>query len=134
MALTFDDRQLGRFDVAEHLAGTRRPQRDRRHHREKTLTPIHLSALLIMPDNPGLFWAMDSLAAAAEAGILDGDRYIAQLLASKEDVRAFRLIPRDAGTDKWLNARHFTALKKLGCAELYAVTYATIASFFDPAE
>jgi len=101
---------------------------------KKTLTPIHLSALLIMPDNPDLFWAMDSLAAAAEGGILDGDRYIAQLSASKEDVRAFRLILCDAGTDKWLNDRHFTALKKLGCAALDAVTYATIASFFDPAE
>ncbi|MFM0176456.1 hypothetical protein PQR33_45005 [Paraburkholderia sediminicola] len=104
------------------------------HHREKTLTPIQLSALLTMPGNPGLFWAMDSLAAAAEAGILDGDKYIEQLFASKEDVRAFRLILRDAGADKWLNDRHFTALKKLGCAQLDAVTYASIASFFDPAE
>jgi hypothetical protein len=103
-------------------------------HREKTLTPIRLSALLTMPGNPGLAWAMDSLAAAAEAGILDGDKYIEQLFASKQDVRAFRLILRDAGADKWLTDRHFTALKKLGCAELDAVTYASVASFFDPAE
>ncbi|WP_341313542.1 hypothetical protein WN982_19515 [Paraburkholderia sp. IMGN_8] len=46
------------------------------HHRDKTLTPIRLSALLTMPGNPGLAWAMDSLTAAAEAGILDGDRFI----------------------------------------------------------
>jgi hypothetical protein len=70
----------------------------------------------------------------AEAGILDGDRYIEQLFASKADVRAFRLILRDADGEKWLNDRHFTALKKLGCAELDAVTYAGIASFFDPAQ
>jgi hypothetical protein len=60
------------------------------HHRDNTLTPIQLTALLTMPGNPGLSWAMDSLAAAAEAGILDGDRYVEQLFASKEDVRAFR--------------------------------------------
>jgi hypothetical protein len=47
-------------------------------------------------------------------------------------VRAFRLILRDAGADKCLNDRHFAALKKLGCAELDAVTYASIASFFAP--
>jgi hypothetical protein len=87
-----------------------------------------------MPGNPGLAWAMDSLAAAAEAGILDGGHYIAQLFANKEDVRSFRLILRDAGAEKWLNDRQFTARKKLGCAELDAVTYAGIASFFDPAQ
>lgn len=103
-------------------------------HRDKALTPIRLSALLTMPANPALFWAMDSLAAAAEAGRLDADRYIEQLFASNEDVRAFRIILRDAGSDRWLNDRHFNALKKLGCAELDAVTYPGIASFFDPAE
>ena len=103
-------------------------------HRDKTLTPIRLSALLTMPLNPALFWAMDSLAAAAEAGRLDADRYIEQLFASKEDVRSFRLILRDVSQDIWLNDRHFNALKKLGCAELDAVTYPGIANFFDPAE
>lgn len=102
-------------------------------HHDKTLTPIRLSALLTMPGNLGLTWIMDSLAAAAEAGILDGDEYIEQLFASKSDVRSFRLILRDAGGEKWLNDRHFTALKKLGCAELDAVTYAAVANFFDPA-
>jgi len=33
-----------------------------------------------------------------------------------------------------LHDRHFNALKKLGCAELDAVTYPGIANFFDPAE
>ncbi|MFL9862189.1 hypothetical protein PQR72_41830 [Paraburkholderia madseniana] len=103
-------------------------------HTNKALTPIKLAELLTMPGNPGLAWTMDSLAAAAEAGMLDGDQYIAQLFASNEDVRAFRLILRDAGGEKWLTDRHFTALRKLGCAELDAVTYASIASFFDPAE
>jgi hypothetical protein len=102
-------------------------------HRDKILTPIKLSALLTMPGNPGLAWTMDSLAAAAEAGMLDGDMYIDQMFASKEDVRSFRLILRDAGGEKWLNDRHFTGLKKLGCAEIDAVSYASIASFFDPA-
>ncbi|MBC8752249.1 hypothetical protein OKW43_005769 [Paraburkholderia sp. WC7.3g] len=87
-----------------------------------------------MPGNPGLVWAMDSLAAAAEPGILDGDQYIEQLFASKEDVRAFRLILRDAGSDRWLNDRRLYALKKLGSAELDSVTYPGVASFFDPAE
>jgi hypothetical protein len=104
------------------------------HHRDNTLTPIQLTALLTMPGNPGLSWAMDSLAAAAEAGILDGDRYVEQLFASKEDVRAFRLILRDAGTDKWLTDQHFTALKKLGNAELDLTTYVGIAGVFDQAE
>jgi hypothetical protein len=104
------------------------------HHRDKTLTPIQLTALLALPANPALFWAMDSLAAAAEAGRLDAEQYLEQLFASKDDVRSFRLILRDAGSDRWLNDRHFNALKKLGCAELDAVTYAGIASFFDPAQ
>ena len=104
------------------------------HHRDKTLTPIQLTALLAMPASPALFWAMDSLAAAAEGGRLDADHYIEQLFASKDDVRSFRLILRDAGQDIWLNDRHFNALKKLGCAELDAVTYPGIANFFDPAE
>ncbi|MFM0008516.1 hypothetical protein PQR57_47495 [Paraburkholderia dipogonis] len=103
-------------------------------HRDKTLTPIKLSASLTMPRNPSFVWAMDSLAAVAEAGILDGDQYIEQLFASKADVRSFRLILRDAGGEKWLNDRHLSALRKLGCAELDAVTYAAAASFFDPAQ
>ena len=103
-------------------------------HRDKALTPIQLTALLTMPLNPALFWAMDSLAAAAEAGRLDADRYIEQLFASKDDVRSFRLILRDAGQDIWLNDRHFNALKKLGCAEMDVTTYPGIANFFDPAE
>lgn len=82
----------------------------------------------------GLAWAMDSLNAMAGTGILDGDTFIEQMFASKEDVRSFRLTLRDTGADKWLTDRHFTALKKLSCAELDAVTYASIASFFDPAE
>jgi hypothetical protein len=104
------------------------------HHAEKVLTPIELSALLAMPGNPGLQWVMDSLAAAAEAGRLNSERCIEQLFATREDVRAFRLILRDAGADRWVNDRHYAALKKVGCAELDAATYAGIASFFDPAE
>jgi hypothetical protein len=34
---------------------------------QKTLTPIKMSALLAMPGNPALLWAMDSLAAVGEA-------------------------------------------------------------------
>src|SRR5260370_41495427 len=83
------------------------------HHRDKTLTPIQLTALLAMPGNPALFWAMDSLAAAAEAGRLDAERYIEQLFASKEDVRSFRLILRDAGGDRGLNDRLFHALTNI---------------------
>jgi hypothetical protein len=103
-------------------------------HLAKTLTPIELSALLAMPGNPGLSWVMDSLAAAAESGRIDAERFIGQLFATWEDVRAFRLILRDAGGDRWQNDRHYNALKKLGCAEMDAVTYAGIANFFDPAE
>jgi hypothetical protein len=77
---------------------------------------------------------MDSLAAAAEAGRLDADQYIEQPFASREDVRAFRLILRDAGQERWLHDRHHHALKKLGNAELDLMTYAGIAGLFDPAE
>lgn len=35
---------------------------------DKSLTPIQVKALLAMPHNPALYWVMDSLAAAAEAG------------------------------------------------------------------
>jgi hypothetical protein len=100
-------------------------------HDDKTLTPIHVEALLAMPHNPALFWVMDSLAAAAEAGRLDADRYIDQLFASRGDARAFRLILRDAGTEQWLNDRHHNALRKLGCASVDAITYPVLASFFD---
>jgi hypothetical protein len=92
------------------------------HHRDKTLMPIHLSALLTMPGNPGLVWAMDSLAAAAEAGLLDGDRYIEQLFATREEVRSFRQILRDAGGDRWLNAAlhssQETRLRRVGRSDL----------------
>jgi len=64
-----------------------------------------------MPGNPGLSWAMDSLAAAAEGGRLDANHYIEQLFASKDDVRSFRLILRDAGQDIWLNDRHSMHLR-----------------------
>jgi hypothetical protein len=101
-------------------------------HDDKTLTPIHVEALLAMPHNPALLWVMDSLAVAAEAGRLDADRYIEQLFASRSDVRAFRLILRDAGSDLWLNERHHNALRKLGGASMDATTYPVIASFFDP--
>ena len=103
-------------------------------HNYKTLTPIQLAELLAKPHNPGLSWVMDRLAAAAEASRLDAERHIEQIFAGKKDVQSFRLILRDAGAEKWLSDRHFTALKKLGCAELDAVTYASIASFFDPAD
>jgi hypothetical protein len=103
-------------------------------HKNKTLTPIKVAELLARPHNPALSWVLDSLAAAAEAGRLDEALYIQQLFATREDVRAFRLVLRDAGSDRWLNDRHFNALKKLGNAELDLTTYVGIASLFDPAE
>jgi len=60
------------------------------HHRDKTLTPIQLTALLAMPGNPALFWAMDSLAAAAEAGRLDAERYIEQLREHARNIAVLR--------------------------------------------
>lgn len=102
-------------------------------HSEKTLTPIRVTDLLAMPHNPALMWVMDSLAAAAEAGRLDADRYVDQIFASRSDARAFRLVLRDAGADCWLNDRHHNALRKLGCAAMDANAYPAIASFFDPA-
>jgi hypothetical protein len=64
----------------------------------------------------------------------DADHYIAQIFASKEDVRTFRIILRDAGQERWLNDRHHIALKKLGNADLDVTTYVGIAGIFDPAE
>jgi hypothetical protein len=49
-------------------------------------------------------------------------------------VRAFRLILRDAGQERWLNDRHHNALKKLDNADLDVTTYVGIAGIFDPAE
>ena len=103
-------------------------------HREKTLTPIRLSALLELPGNPALSWVLDTLAAAAEAGRLDTKKYIEQMFASRGDVREFCLTLRDVVDNRWLNDRHFNALKKLGCAEVDLVSYAAVATFFDPVE
>jgi hypothetical protein len=46
---------------------------------------IKVEELLTRPHNPALFWVLDSLAAAAEAGRLDAEQYIEQLFASRED-------------------------------------------------
>ncbi len=75
---------------------------------------------------------MNNLAAAAEAGKRNTERYIELSFASKEDVRVLRLILRDAGQDHWLNDRHHNTLTKLGCSELNAMTYPGNASFFRP--
>lgn len=103
-------------------------------HKTKTLKPISVSELLAMPHNPALHWVLDSMAAAAEAGRLDAEIYIQQLFASRDDVRAFRHVLREAGGDRWLNDRHHNALRKLGNAELDLTTYAGIAGLFDPAD
>ncbi|QCP48273.1 hypothetical protein FAZ95_03145 [Trinickia violacea] len=102
-------------------------------HREKSLAPIHVEALSRMPGAPALTWVLDSLAAAAEAGRLDADRYIEQLFASKSDLRDFRLMLRDAGADAWVNDRHHNAVRKLGNAEFDVSTYPGMANIFDPA-
>lgn len=101
-------------------------------HDSKTLTPIRVMDLLAMPHNPALFWVMDSLAAAAEAGRLDADGFVDQLLTSRGDARAFRLILRDVGADCWVSDRHHHVLRKLGCATMDSNAYPAIASFFDP--
>jgi hypothetical protein len=103
-------------------------------HKNRTLTPIKLAELLARPHNPGLSWVMDSLAAAAEAGRLDADKYIEQIFAGKEDVRAFRHVLREAGGDRWLTDRHHNALRKLGNAECDVTAYVGITALFDPAE
>ncbi|WOD16995.1 hypothetical protein [Paraburkholderia kirstenboschensis] len=103
-------------------------------HKNKSLTPIKLAELLARPHTPGLSWVMDSMAAAAEAGRLDAERYVGQLFASRGDVRAFRHVLREAGGDRWLSDRHHYALRKLGNAELDVTTYVGIAGIFDPAE
>jgi hypothetical protein len=53
-------------------------------HKNQTLTPIKLAELLAGPHNPGLSWVMDSLAAAAEAGRLDADKYVEQIFAGRK--------------------------------------------------
>lgn len=103
-------------------------------HTNKSLTPIKLEELPARPHNPGLSWVMDSLAAAAEAGRLDAKNYVDQLLSNREDVRAFRLVLREAGGDRWLNERHHHALRKLGNAELDVTTYVGIVGLFDLAD
>jgi hypothetical protein len=100
-------------------------------HVRKTLTPIRISALPSMPGAATLDWVLDSLAAAAEAGRLDVERYSKQLFASTADVRDFRQILRDAGIEKWVNDRHRAALGKIGCAECDCATYPAVSGFFD---
>ncbi|MFL9912725.1 hypothetical protein PQR75_43445 [Paraburkholderia fungorum] len=103
-------------------------------HKNQTLSPIRVAELLTMPHNPALYWVLDSMAAAAETGRLDAERYVGQLFASRGDVRAFRHVLREAGGDRWLSDRHHYALRKLGNAELDVTTYVGIAGIFDPAE
>jgi hypothetical protein len=100
----------------------------------KTLTPIRVAALSRMPGAPTLTWVMDSFAAAAEAGRLDSDRFIDQLLTSKADIRDFRQILREVGTERWVNDRHINALRKFGMVDFDIATYPAISGFFDPAE
>jgi hypothetical protein len=103
-------------------------------HKSKSLSPIRVAELLTMPHNPELYWVLDSMTAAAEAGRLDAEQYVVQLVASKEDVRAFRRVLREAGGDRWLTDRHHNALRKLRNADLDVTTYVGIAGIFDPAE
>jgi hypothetical protein len=76
---------------------------------------------------------MDSLAAAAEAGRLDADKYI-EIFSGKEDVRGFRHVLREAGGDRWLTDRHHNALRKLGNGEFDVTTYVGTTMLFDLAE
>jgi len=98
-----------------------------------TLTPIKVGALLAMPGAPTLVWVMDSLSAAVEAGRVDQDTCLTQLFASTSDMRDMRAVLRNEGRDLWLNDRHRGALLKLGASSIDLVSYADVASFFDPA-
>ena len=98
-----------------------------------TLTPIKVGALLAMPGAPTLVWVMDSLSAAVEAGRVDPDTCLTQLFASTSDMRDMRAVLRNEGRDLWLNDRHRGALLKLGASSIDLVSYADVASFFDPA-
>ncbi|SMG39805.1 hypothetical protein SAMN06265784_103710 [Paraburkholderia susongensis] len=100
---------------------------------QATLTPIKVGALLAMPGAPTLTWVMDSLAAAVEAGHVDPETCLNQLFASPSDMRDMRAVLRDEGRDLWLSDRHRGALLKLGAASIDLVSYADVASFFDPA-
>lgn len=74
---------------------------------------------------------MDSLAAAAEAGRLDADKYIELIFSGKEDVHAFRHVLREAGEDRWLTDRHQNALRKPGNTEPDVTNYVGITALFD---
>lgn len=100
---------------------------------QATVTPIKVGALLAMPGAPTLTWVMDSLAAAAEAGHVAPETCLNQLFASPSDMRDMRAVLRDEGRDPWLSDRHRGALLKLGAASIDLVSYADVASFFDPA-
>ncbi|ADG14519.1 hypothetical protein BC1002_0417 [Paraburkholderia atlantica] len=102
--------------------------------KEKTLSPIHVSALSHMPHAPILEWVMDSMAAAAEAGRLHGSNYLEQLFASREDIRVFRTQLREEGPNLWVNDRHHNAMCKLGSTQADSSTYQRITAFFDPPE
>jgi hypothetical protein len=96
-------------------------------HAKKTLTPIQVGALAAKPGAPTISWFFDSLAAAAEAGVLDNESFAQQLFASDEDRQVLVDLLQESGDIWWLNDRHFWALEALGFSEDEATSYPAFA-------
>lgn len=94
---------------------------------KKALTPIRVGALVAKPGAPTITWVFDSLAAAAEAGVLDSEDWMNQVFASGDDLQVFIELLQESGDIWWVNDRHFWALECLGFDESDTVTYARVA-------
>ncbi|MFL9906887.1 hypothetical protein [Paraburkholderia sp. RL17-337-BIB-A] len=95
---------------------------------KKAMTPIRVGALAAKPGAPMISWVFDSLAAAAEAGVLEGEEWLKQVFASDDDLQVLVELLQESGDVWWLNDRHFWALQHLGLNEDDAATYTGVAN------
>lgn len=90
---------------------------------KKALRPSRVGALVAKPGAPTITWFFDSLAAAAEVGVLDDEAFAQQLFASEDDMQVLIELLQEGGDIWWLNDRHFWALQALGFGEDEAASY-----------
>ncbi len=80
--------------------------------KKKVFGPLQFVAIQDEDSFLAPFYALDNLALAMEAGIVDGDRFVQQIFATREDFEAFCEDLRQTDTF-WMNDRHFRALECL---------------------
>ncbi|MGF6937151.1 hypothetical protein OKW41_006313 [Paraburkholderia sp. UCT70] len=100
-------------------------------HVTKTLTPMSVEALTQKPGAPVLTWFFDSLAAAAEAGVLDTDGLADQLFADSVDIDALVGLMRDGSEMYWVNDRYFWSLQECFFSEEDCTSFGALADAFE---